>query len=117
MNDSHPPTPPTGRRAFVRTLALGAVASPAIAVADDKPEKAAAPKAEPTPKPLDEAEARMAIVIARFGKLAKLDDAARATVRAEVAGVVRRGEALRKVSLDNGDGPFPVFHPYRAPLD
>ena len=56
-------------------------------------------------------------IVARFGKLARLDDAARAAVRTEVAGIVRRGEALRKVSLDNGDGPFPVFHPYRAPLD
>ena len=104
------PPDPTPRRAFVRALALGAIAAPALGADDPKP------KPEP-PKPIDEAEARMALVVARFGKHAKLDEAARAAIRNDVAGVVRRGEALRKIPLDNGDGPFPIFHPYRGPLD
>ena len=63
---------------------------------------------------LKEAEARMSYVLARFG--GHLDEAARKSVRAEIDGLVGRAEALRKVPLDNGDGPFPVFRPYRAPL-
>ena len=104
------PIEPTRRRDFVRVLALGAIAAPAIGADDPKP------KPEP-PKPPDEVDARMAIIVARFGKHAKLDDAARAAIRNDVAGVIRRGEALRKIPLDNGDGPLPVFHPYRGPLD
>ena len=109
------PTDPTHRRDFVRALALGAIAAPALGADDPKPKPDAA-KPE-SPKPIDEAEARMAIVVARFGKHAKLDDAARAAIRNDIAGVVRRGEALRKITLDNGDGPFPVFHPYRGPME
>jgi len=116
------PTDPRHRRDFVRALALGAIAAPA-AIADepkwaddkDKPKDEAKAKAEP-PKPPDEVDARMAIVLARFGKHAQLDEKARATIRGQVEGVIRRGEALRKIPLGNGDGPFPVFHPYRAPL-
>jgi hypothetical protein len=33
-----------------------------------------------------------------------------------VESIVRRGEQLRKFALTNGDEPFPVFTPYRAPL-
>ena len=98
------------RREFVKAFALGAIAAPA-ALADDQPK----PPPE-SPKLIDEVDARMAIVLARFGKHAKLDDKARATIRAQIAGVVGRGEALRKIPLGNGDGPFPVFHPFRAPL-
>jgi hypothetical protein len=56
----------------------------------------------------------MELVLARFGK--QLDEAGRKKVRGEVQAIVRRAEALRKFPLDNGDGPFPVFHPFRAPL-
>jgi hypothetical protein len=102
---------PSHRRDFVRALALGAVVvTPALA---DDPKK---PEDKEKPKPPDEVEARMAIVLARFGKHAQLDDKARETIKREIAGIVRRGEALRKIPLGNGDGPFPVFHPYRAPL-
>jgi hypothetical protein len=113
---------PIPRRDFARALALTAIAAPSALgddpKKDDEPKKEAAkdqPKPEPS-KPPDEVDARMSIVLARFGKHAQLDEKARASIRNEVAAVVRRGEALRKIPLGNGDGPFPVFHPYRAPL-
>lgn len=97
------------RRHFVRSLALGAgvasLSSPAPLRADE-------PKKEAEKS---EADARMDLVLARFGK--HLDPDARKSVRAEVASIVHRAEALRKFPLDNGDGPFPVFIPYRAPLE
>ncbi len=102
------PSEPSHRRDFVRALTLGAIAAPRV-VADDV-------KGAEAPKSHDEVEARMEILLARFGKHAKLDASAREAIRSEVAGVVRRGEALRKITLQNGDGPFPVFHPYRSPL-
>lgn len=110
------PPDPIPRRDFARALALAAVAAPTVL--GDEPKKDAAkdqPKPGP-PKPPDEVEARMAIVLARYGKHTQLDDKARAAIRDEIAGIVRRGETLRKVPLGNGDGPFHVFHPYRAPL-
>lgn len=107
------PTP--HRRDFVRSLALGASAAalsaPAALHADDKGKPNDEPKAKPA---TTEADARMALVLARFG--GQLDEEARQTIRAEIEHQVRRAEALRKVPLDNGDGPYPVFHPYRAPL-
>ena len=105
---------PHHRRDFVRVLALGA---PAIALsgpgalADDPPKDEK--KSEET-KPKTEADARMELVLARFGK--HLDEAARKSVRSEVEMIVSRAETLRKFELENGDGPFPVFQPYRAPL-
>jgi hypothetical protein len=110
----------THRREFVRTMVVGASAgallNPRHARADD-PEK---PKPqekgkEPEPEALpSEVDARMALVLVRFGK--QLDAEARKVVRSEVASIVRRAEELRKVPLQNGDGPFPIFSPYRAPL-
>ncbi|MCA1685902.1 MAG: hypothetical protein LC745_07915 [Planctomycetia bacterium] len=98
---------PHNRRDFVRALALGAPAALTVpgAVEADEPEK---------DRPKTEADARMELVLARYGK--RLDDDARKKVRAEVEAIVRRAEALRKFPLDNGDGPLPVFHPFRAPL-
>lgn len=109
---------PFPRRAFVRALALGApsallVPAPAPATADDPPADPPRPEAEAEAPP-SEADARMDLIVARYGR--HLDDDAREAVRREVEGVVRRGEALREFALDNGDGPFPVFVPYRAPL-
>ena len=93
------------RRRFL--LAFGAsttaLTTPLVA---DEPET---PKAEPT-----ETDARLALIVARYGK--HLDDEARATVKADVASLVQRAQVLRKFALDNGDGPCPVFTPYRAPL-
>lgn len=98
------------RRDFVRALAFGGaagLATPPPVRADDPPK----PEGEaPT-----EADARYALVIARFGR--HLDDDAKKAVRTEIEAVVKRGEALRKLSLDNGDGPFPVFVPFRAPAE
>lgn len=98
---------PHHRRDFARALALGVPAALALP---------AAPRAdEPAKKgPTTEADARMQLVVARYGD--RLDDASRAKVRAEVEAIVRRAGALRAFPLENGDGPFPVFHPYRAPL-
>lgn len=103
------------RRDFVRTVALGAAAGllarpvPAPASAQDEP------KEDPEAERRDaEVEARMALILARYGD--RLDDDARQVVRRDVEAVVRRGERLRKVPLDNGDGPYPVFIPYRKPL-
>jgi hypothetical protein len=115
------PSPSPHRRDFVRSLALGAaagaIASPAALRADDEKAKDKEKKddrKDEAPKPKTEADARMELVLARYGN--QLDEAARKSVRAEIDGHVRRAEALRKIPLDNGDGPFPVFHPYRAPL-
>ena len=103
--------PDSNRRDFVRSAALGvALSAPVVLLADDEKPK---DKGDAS-KPPTEAEARMSYVLARFG--GHLDEAARKSVRAEIDGLVGRAEALRKLPLDNGDGPFPVFRPYRAPL-
>ena len=100
------------RREFVLALALGgagvAIGGPSASRADDEP------KAKDEPKPRTEADARMDLILARYGKY--LDDDARKAVRSEVESIVHRGEQLRKFELTNGDEPFPVFTPYRAPL-
>ena len=105
---------PSHRRDFVKTLALGASAaaltSPTCPGAD-APEFVGPPKPEAIPT---EVEARMSLVTSRFGTL--LDEGRRKAVEARVTAIVRRAEALRKFELDNGEGPFPVFTPYRAPL-
>jgi hypothetical protein len=127
---------PTDRREFVRTIVIGASAgallAPPAARADepqkkasaDEPQKKASAKEENQEKKESEksdaeklpseVDARMALVLARFGK--QLDAEARKTVRSEIESIVRRAEELRKVTLSNGDGPFPVFVPYRAPV-
>lgn len=97
------------RRDFVRALALGGLAAPATLRADETPkDKKEAPAPEP---PKSEADARMELVLARFGK--HLDAESRKSVRREIEVIVHRAEALRKFKLDNGDGPCPVFMPYR----
>lgn len=100
------------RRDFVRTLTFGlsAAALPSDTTAADEPVK----DASPLPSPETEAEARMALVLARFGK--HLDANARDAVRAEVESITRRAESLRKFPLSNGDGPFPAFTPFRGRL-
>jgi hypothetical protein len=97
----------THRRDFVRTIALGgacgALGGSNLAHADDPP------------KPSPEVEARMQMILARFGET--LDDDAREAVRKDIETVVRRGESLRNFALDNGDTPMPIFRPYRAALE
>jgi hypothetical protein len=97
------------RRDFVRALALGASGA---TLTTPSPLRAVEAHDE---KPKDEVDARMELILARFG--ARLDAEARKAVRAEVEAIVRRAEGLRRFPLDNGDGPFPVFTPYRAPLE
>jgi hypothetical protein len=109
------------RRDFVRSLTIGASAAalgaPA-ALRADEPKKDEPKKNEPKkPEPAKtEADARMELVLARFGKQKELDADALKAVRAEIGQITRRAESLRKFALENGDGPHPVFHPYRAPL-
>jgi hypothetical protein len=105
--DSHPHS---HRRDFVLALAIGgaAAAIPLVSRADE-PEKTEEP-----PRPRSEVDARMDLILARYGK--SLDEEARKSVRAEVESIVRRAETLRKFPLTNGDEPFPVFTPYRASL-
>jgi hypothetical protein len=95
-----------GRRAFVKGLAL---AAPALALGaahgEDEPEP-------PKEKAPTEADARMQLILARFGS--QLDEAARKSVRGEVESLTRRAQTLRKFALENGDGPFQVFNPYRG---
>ncbi len=97
------------RRDFVRGLLLGGAAagvgSPANAEDD--------PKKEPAVN-LTEIEARMALILARYGD--SLDEAARKAILIDVESIVRRADALRNYELTNGDEPFPIFVPYRAPL-
>ena len=125
----------TDRREFLRHLSLGTSVSACVFVAPEisagfeppttppKATEAEPPKdAKPTTPPPRQApseleaeiEARMGVILARFG--GKLDDEARQAVRREVTIIVGRGRALRQIPLKNGEGPFPVFAPYRAPL-
>jgi hypothetical protein len=109
------PEDPRHRRDFLRAVALtgpAAVLAGGPVAGDDKIGQAR--EAIPADPPRSEVDARMDLILARFGKL--LDADARASVRAEVESIVRRMEMLRTFPLDNGDGPFPVFIPYRAPL-
>lgn len=104
----------THRRDFVRSVALGASAGllgGASARGDDPKEKKEKKEDDATKA---EADARMAVIEARFGT--HLDAEAKKVVRAEVEGIVRRAASLRKFALSNGDEPMPVFRPYRAPL-
>jgi hypothetical protein len=99
---------PSRRRFLRRTAALGAAAAATPLPAATGQE----PAAEDDPLRA-EVDARMALVVARFGR--HLDDAAREEVRRQVEGVVRQGRALRQSPLANGDEPMPIFRPFRAP--
>ena len=101
------------RRRFVCSLALAAPAALACTPlrADDPPAKAEGNDETP---PATEVDARMALVLQRYGD--RLDEDALERVRTEVEAMTNRAEQLRKFDLDNGDGPMPVFTPYRAPL-
>lgn len=108
------------RRDFVRALAAttGACLAPAVAKSDEpktEPRKPEPPKTDRSTKDAvgsAEVDARTALVVARFGK--HLDDEARKTIRKEIEDLVRRSQTLRDFPLENGDGPFPVFTPFRA---
>lgn len=102
------------RRDFAKGVAVTVAAGfPLTRVRADDPKPDDAKKSEPT-KPSTEADARMQLIEARFGKY--LDDNARREVRSEIEGQVKRAEALRKIEVDYREGPAPVFVPYRAPL-
>ncbi len=109
--DSRPgsePTPP--RRDFLRALGLAGAASLTGRTAhaqDEDPEK------DKPASERSEADARMDLVLARYGR--HLDEDARRAVRRDVEAVVRRGDRMRAFELSNGDEPMPVFTPYRTP--
>lgn len=96
------------RRDFVRTLALGA----SVGLLN-QPESAPASAIEEEEKD-EEVEARMALILARYGD--QLDEEARSAVRRDVHWAVERARRLRRFALENGDGPAPIFVPYREPL-
>lgn len=104
--------PQPRRRDFVRAMALGVGGATGL-IGQSAPAAEDDPKDAPQPTKT-EADARMELVLARFG--GQLDEAARKVIRAEIEGHVRRARELRAFPLENGDGPLPVFHPYRAPL-
>jgi hypothetical protein len=108
----------TDRREFIHRLALGATAAavPGAAIAR-APEAADEPKKPAENKPeaaKSETDVRMELILNRFGT--HLDEAARKAVREELESIVYRAQVLRKFPLENGDGPFPIFQPYRSPL-
>ena len=109
---------PSHRRDFVRTLALGASAaaltSPACGGAD-APRSSDRRSRSPSPR-RSRRRSRPGWAWSLPGSARCWTRKRRKAVEARVAAIVRRAEALRKFELDNGDGPFPVFTPYRAPL-
>lgn len=100
------------RRAFAGSAALGA-----LAIAGTGPEAPAQPQdpePPPVPDPLRaEVDARMGIILARFAD--RLDDEALESIREGVADQVRRAIALKRIPLDNGASPCPIFIPHRGP--
>lgn len=112
------------RRGFLRQVAMGASAgavlgSSAHAASGQEAARPANPQQGDKPVAEDrfqaEVDARMNLVLARYGE--HLDEQAREEVRRQVEGVVRQGQALRALPLENSDEPFPVFRPYRASND
>ena len=105
------------RRDFLQSLAatsaVGLVPLTPAAASDDPP-KQTDDDATSKKSPPSETDLRMELILARYGD--RLDDDARRSVRRELDSIVKRAEALRKIPLENGDQPFPVFIPYRAPL-
>jgi hypothetical protein len=106
------------RREFLRELTVivgttAAMAGGGAARGDEPPGAKPEPPVDPSVKA--EVDARMGLVVARFGD--RLDPKARERVRAQVERQVRRDRSLRQFKLENGDGPFPVFTPFRAGLE
>jgi hypothetical protein len=115
MSDVHTHGTPH-RREFVRGMALGAAGLLAAEQARRRgaaQEKAVAASEKALDPAAAEVEARMTLILARYAE--RLDDEALAQVRDDVESAVRRGHRLKEIPLDNGDGPCPVFVPFRAP--
>src|SRR4051794_2347227 len=117
MEDDREPTRPH-RRDFLRdiTATLGSTAAVGVTGAGlargDEPPASKPGAATADPSITAEVDARMALIVARFGD--RIDSKARETVRGQVERHVKRGRSLRNFKLENGDGPFPVFTPFRA---
>ena len=61
---------------------------------------------------LDEVEARLAIVRARYGS--RLTPEQLAEIRTVVEGLVKGARAMRAIRLRTSDEPVPPFAPFRA---
>src|SRR4051812_31248640 len=103
---------PSHRRQFLAglTAAVGTTAFTPVTRGDEPPKDGHEPKMEPSEKA--EVDARMALVLARFGD--KLEPKDRDKVRSQVERQVKRDRTLRQVKLENGGGAFPPFTPYPA---
>jgi hypothetical protein len=105
------------RRQFTKTLAAAVVAGAAVNVNAQTPPATKEPKAphgpQPTPaqqqpaKPSPIAAAYAEVARARFGE--RLSEEQFESVRRDLEGNVRAGEALRAYTLQNSDEPDFVF--------
>jgi hypothetical protein len=101
------------RRSAIGAIALGS--APALL---DSQARSQDPKPQEPPletKRRSEIDARMDLVIARFGD--HLDEAGRDAVRREIDSMIRRAAVLRAFPLENDNAPMPVFRPFRAPVE
>ncbi len=112
MRENSCVSPRPHRRDFVLGFSLGLVPSLVVPGAQARGDET--PPGPPSDPIQAETDARLALVLARFG--ARLDEEARMAIRSEIESQVRRAEGLRHFALTNGEGPFPVFKPYRSPL-
>ncbi|HEX7833102.1 MAG TPA: hypothetical protein VF787_25835 [Thermoanaerobaculia bacterium] len=88
-----------------RDFALLAATAAALPVLGETP--ASTPPASP------EAEARIAMILGRYGS--RFDDAQRADIRRLITGAQEGLEAMRAFPLDNSVEPATLFRVYRAP--
>jgi hypothetical protein len=95
------------RRDFAR-LALAAAAVPAVA---NVPALAETPAAAATPHP--EAEARIAMILGRYGT--RFSEEQKADIRRLIVGAQEGLDAMRAHPLDNSIEPATLFRVYRAP--
>jgi hypothetical protein len=116
-NQEHAPRSDSRRR-FTKTLAAAVIAAPAArAVAAQTPPASKEPKAPPNPqavaavqqppKPSPVAVAYAEVARARFGE--RLSAEQFESVKRDLEGNVRAGEALRAYKLQNSDEPDFVF--------
>lgn len=90
-----------------RDFAVLAATAAALPILGETP--ATAPPAPANP----EAEARIAMILGRYGS--RFDDAQRADIRRLITGAQEGLEAMRAYPLDNSVEPATLFRVYRAP--
>jgi hypothetical protein len=97
------------RRDFAR-LALAAAAVPAVA---NVPAFAEIPAATATATPNPEAEARIAMILGKYGT--RFTEEQKADIRRLITGAQEGLEMMRAHPLDNSIEPATLFRVYRAP--